>query len=63
MKEIRVVCKTDGTVKIETEGFTGEACLAATAKLKDKLGGQYDPVMTDEAYACAVNLDQVNIKG
>ena len=37
-----------GQVVIKTEGFTGKACLAATAKLKAALGTVTEMVSTPE---------------
>ena len=50
MKEIIVTIDKDGKTTVETVGFTGSECLAATAKLESALGGKVDTKMTDEAY-------------
>lgn len=39
MQTIKVSIPPKGPVKIETEGFQGQACLRATANLKRALGG------------------------
>ncbi len=38
MKEIIIDIADDGTVKVETRGFTGKDCITESAFLKDVLG-------------------------
>lgn len=54
MKEITIIVDKAGKTTIETSGFTGTACLDATARLKRALGGKVESeVMTNEAYVTA----------
>lgn len=50
-KVIAVINKKTGAITIKTEGFSGEACLKATEKLREGLGIDAEPEKTDEYYA------------
>lgn len=43
---------------IESTGFTGEACLLATKKLRDGLGIDAEPEKTSEYYATEEQQEQ-----
>lgn len=59
MELILVDRKADGTITITTQGFTGEACLAAVKDLKSKLGGAVvSEVPTAEALSTATNVGE-----
>lgn len=48
--QVRLNRKT-GEMTIEGKGFTGEACLLATKKLRDGLGIDAEPDKTSEFYS------------
>ena len=50
-KVIAVINKRTGAVTIKAEGFTGDACLKATERLRDGLGITAEPERTDAFYA------------
>ncbi len=51
MKKIKAfICKKTGKLTLETEGFSGEACLEATKKLREGLRMDADPDLKDEFY-------------
>ena len=54
---VRIHKKT-GVMKIESTGFTGEACLLATKKLRDGLGIDAEHEKTSEYYATEEAQDQ-----
>lgn len=48
MKEIIVTIDPDGSTTVETKGFAGAECLAATLNLEKALGKKIDDVKTRE---------------
>lgn len=63
MKEIKVHIAKDGDVKIETSGFTGQACKDATKALEKALGAVDNREYTDEYYAQDTTVNRVHING
>ena len=49
-KIIGRIDKKTGKLTLETVGFTGEACLLATKKLRDGLGIEAEPEKTADFY-------------
>lgn len=47
-RSIDVLVSPDGTVKIETSGYTGKACLEATREFEAWLGGKVAREMKPE---------------
>lgn len=59
MKKITArINKRTGVITIQTDGFTGEACLLATKKLRDGLGITDEPDRTSEFYAEDTTTEQ-----
>jgi len=54
---IEVVVSPQGTTTVQTRGFAGESCLAASKYLENALGCVTEERKTDEYYA-AVQSDQ-----
>jgi hypothetical protein len=54
---IEVVVSTQGTTTVQTRGFAGESCLAASKYLENALGCVTEERKTDEFHA-AVPSDQ-----
>lgn len=51
MRSMDITIEVGGKVSIETKGFQGQECLAATAKLKAALGGNdFNDRLTAEAF-------------
>ena len=40
LEQIEVIIDTDGKVKLQTSGYSGDECLAATEELEALLGNQ-----------------------
>ena len=65
IEQIEVTIGTDGKIRLQTSGFTGDACLDATAEIEALLGNQvvrrertaetYDPLPVR-------NAEKVNIR-
>lgn len=49
-KIIGRINKATGQMTLSTEGFTGEACLEATRKLREGLGIEAEPELTKDYY-------------
>ena len=49
-KIIARINKTTGAITLKTEGFSGEACLEATKKLREGLRIEAEPEKTGEYY-------------
>lgn len=49
-KVIAKINKKTGKLTLSTEGFSGEACLAATKKLREGLGIEAEPDKLPEFY-------------
>ena len=56
---IEVVVSTDGKVTIQTQGFTGSACKAATESLEKALGLKQSEKLTAEFYAPQTNQQRL----
>lgn len=50
--------KATGQMTLATEGFTGEACLEATKRLREGLGIEVEPERTQEFYSNEVDQQQ-----
>lgn len=50
-KVVAKINKKTGVLTLQTVGFEGEACLLATAKLRDQLRMEAEPEKTAEFYA------------
>lgn len=57
-KIIGRIDKKTGKMTLETVGFTGEACLEATKKLRDGLGIEAEPEKTIDYYKEEVTQEQ-----
>lgn len=57
VEEIDVTIHPDGRVEVKVRGVDGPACLTATKKLEQYLGGQVSRELTDE-YRADASLDQ-----
>lgn len=55
--QVRINKKT-GVMKIEAQGFSGDACLEATKKLREGLGITDEPERTAEYYATEEQSEQ-----
>ncbi len=53
MKTIEVVVGKDGSIQIETKGFSGAECEKATAELEKALGTKASNVRTGDYYKAA----------
>ena len=40
LEQIEVIIDTNGKIRLQTSGFSGDECLAATQKLEELLGNQ-----------------------
>jgi len=56
LQEVIMVIEPNGDVRIETKGFTGSACLKATAKLEKALGRKVSDVLTANIDTPAVRV-------
>ena len=54
-----LISKKTGLMKLETQGFSGEACLEATKGLREKLGIDTEPEKTSEFFT-GEDQDTVN---
>ena len=52
-KTIEIVIAPDGAVRMETRGFAGQECRAASAFLEAALGAKLNDQPTAEAFATA----------
>lgn len=51
LEQIEVIIGTDGKIRLETSGFSGDNCLAATEEIEKLLGNQIlQRERTAEAY-------------
>lgn len=50
--------KATGQMTLSTDGFTGEACLEATRKLREGLGIEAEPEKTSDFYKEEVTQQQ-----
>lgn len=57
-KIIGRIDKATGKLTLETVGFTGEACLEATRKLREGLGIDAEPERTADFYKEEVSQEQ-----
>jgi len=57
-KIIGRIDKATGKLTLETVGFTGEACLEATRKLREGLGIEAEPEKTADYYKEEVTQEQ-----
>lgn len=53
MRQVRIQVDPLGNIKSEAEGFVGQACEEATAKIFQGLGGKQDDSKKDEYYQSA----------
>ena len=52
LEQIEVIIETNGKIRLETSGFSGNSCLEATRELESLLGNMaVEREMTAEAYA------------
>jgi hypothetical protein len=56
---IEVVVATDGKVTVQTKGFTGSACKAASESLEKALGLKQSEKLTAEFYSQQTNQQQL----
>jgi len=61
-KVIARINKKTGEMKIEAQGFVGDACLEATKGLRDKLGITAEPERTSEYFA-SEGQDETQVSG
>ena len=50
MKTIEITVATDGTTKVEANGFTGSSCREASKFIRDALGKSRDEKLKSEFY-------------
>ena len=50
MKTIVVIVATDGSTKVETKGYSGAACQAASKFIEEALGARQSEKLTAEFY-------------
>jgi len=50
MEKITVIIEADGQVRVETKGFKGQGCLAASKFLEETLGKTLEIKKTGEYY-------------
>ena len=65
IEQIEVTIGSDGKIRLQTSGFSGEACLDATEDIEALLGGQViSRERTAETYEQAPvrNVEKVNIR-
>ncbi len=58
MKTIEVTVRSDGSVRVETQGFQGESCRQASRFLEEALGKTTSENLTAEFYQSAVARQQ-----
>jgi len=58
MKEIKVLCKNDGSVQVSTTGYRGKACRQATAKLLSVLGADVQETVDTAEAALPVEREE-----
>lgn len=63
MKTIKIHIQKDGSVKVETNGFAGQACENATKALEKALGTVGDRKHTDEYYVEDTTVNRMHING
>ena len=51
MKTIEITVAEDGSVKVETKGFTGASCRHGSAFVEKALGKAVNEILTTEFYA------------
>jgi len=56
---IEVIIAPNGEIKIETKGFSGSACRAASQTLERALGSRQGEQLTGEFYAQEVSRPQL----
>ena len=56
---IEVIVTTTGEVTVQTKGFTGSTCKAASEFIEQALGIRQSEKLTSEFYAQASNLQQI----
>jgi hypothetical protein len=59
MKKIIVTIAKDGSTKVETKGFAGTSCQAASADLEKALGIKQSEKLTAEYFAQQTTAQQV----
>jgi hypothetical protein len=50
MEKITVIIEADGQVRVETKGFKGQGCMAASKFLEETLGAALEVKKTGEYY-------------
>ena len=58
MKTIEVTVRKDGSLRVETRGFSGESCREASRFLEESLGRKTSENFTAEFYQSAVSRRQ-----
>jgi hypothetical protein len=59
LKTIEVIVTTTGEVTVQTKGFTGSACKAASEFIEQALGIKQSEKLTPEFYAQSANQQQL----
>lgn len=59
MQVIEVIVSPDGKVTVQTKGFAGSACKAASATLEQALGLQVSEKLTAEFYSQQAQQQQL----
>ena len=60
MKQIEVIVTRDGSTRVETKGFQGVDCQAASRFLEAALGRRVDETLTPEFHQSACEHNQVS---
>jgi len=60
MKQIEVIVTSDGSTRVETKGFQGVDCQAASRFLEAALGRRIDETLTPEFHQPACEHNQVS---
>lgn len=57
-KKIEITFSMEGEVKIETKGFAGKSCLAASKFIEEALGHKGSVTPTADYYKTAIQINQ-----
>jgi hypothetical protein len=60
LKQIEVIVASDGSTRVETKGFSGTQCQAASRFLETALGRRLDETLTSEFHQSVCGQNQVS---
>lgn len=57
-KKIEITFSIEGEIKVETKGFAGKSCFAASKFIEEALGQKGSVTPTSDYYTAAIQINQ-----